>query len=81
MRSFDEILNRTNWRLLREQKHALIRLQTRLRLEGKENSEDYSAIDGALEWMDFIQDIAAEHIGEYAIFGQEVASGNDVQAS
>lgn len=79
MKDFEDILMKTNWKMLQEQKQYLLRLNTRLRLSRGESS-DIEKIDGLVNWIDAIQDLAADRIGEEPVFGKEVARGNDVQA-
>lgn len=62
-------LTKTNWALLRKQKAALIRA-----VEDKdvneEDQKDRELLDGLVNFLDHIQDSAAEVLGEQKIFGR-----------
>jgi hypothetical protein len=67
-------MSNVDWRLLRKQKLALLTVSHLISKAhphvGIENI-DHTAIDGLINFLDFIQDCAAEIIGEEEVFGKE----------
>ena len=79
--SWQEILDQTDWTLLREQKVILSEILTeyhklyhKLGMKKKANEKNvkrFSAIEGIVNLLDHIQDAAANEIGEEKIFGNQ----------
>ena len=63
-------LSKTNWKQLRNQKVDLIKCQEYMST-GLIPGECWAeSLEGILNWMDDIQDQAAEQIGELKVFGR-----------
>lgn len=67
MNPFQDILQKTDWALLRQQKLTLTQMATSTASKERED------LEGLLCWLDFVQDLAADHpegLGAKAVFGK-----------
>jgi len=58
-------LTLTDWKLLRKQKSKVAKLTS------DSSTKDKEYLDGILNFLDYIQDAAAEKIGENTVFGKK----------
>ena len=68
--SWKEVLEETDWSLLRDQKETLLGILRKF--HKKENllpQNEREALDGIVNFLDSVQDAAAEEIGEETVFG------------
>ncbi len=63
-------LSKVDWKLLREQKYALIDLLESIIKRSANKNRDVTG--GIINLLDDIQDQAAEQIGEEKVFGKEI---------
>lgn len=79
--SWQEILEETDWNLLRDQKKALSEIRAFLRKSksNKIHHRHIDSIDGILELLDRLQDAAANYIGEDKVFGHRCACGEQLK--
>lgn len=87
--SWKEILEDTDWDLLREQKERLQEIVLFLQGQLKKNKNNitkkelgeshFEAIDGLLNFIDVIQDAAANDIGEDKVFAHVCECGEKLQ--
>jgi hypothetical protein len=63
-------ITNTNWKRLREQKLALLNIRKVIDDEdGGEITATVDDIQGVIHFLDYVQDSAAEVLGEKAVFG------------
>jgi hypothetical protein len=71
MKTVNVDLTKTDWALLRKQKQNLLDLDF-VRANGKKpRVKETDLLDGLLNFIDCIQDEAAEQIGEETVFGKD----------
>ena len=66
---FKEIVNKTDWKMLREQKVTLYNIASCKSDRVRMNKKDKENIEGILSFLDCIQDRAEEILGEEEVFG------------
>jgi len=69
--SWKEILEETDWSLLREQKEILEEIKNKFSKKARSEPRYVETIEGILSLLDHIQDAAANDIGEEKIFHYE----------
>lgn len=55
IKTFEDVFNRLDWQLLKEQKSYLYVLSTDLHLKGE--TENYLLIEGLIEFLELLQDV------------------------
>jgi len=71
-----EFIQKIDWKLLREQKQTLLRIQETLQTTPKR----YDHIEGIIEFLDALQDYAADdmRLGDKLVFNLDENDTNDI---